>query len=193
LERTAYRQCSGKQRKSRARFCRGRGREIATGTFAVIVFRPRKGGEGFKYTVPMSHMAKLGQINRTIQDPLARYDAVMGIGDLFVVGGGAFRRINPKAFHRRAVRLPSGGPSLFCGRFSPVVRAPESLTILPRRQGRGMLLAAHQTHRGCTRNRTRCAPTCDEIVQLLNRHDNSLYAHRPEPLLRRPSPTDCNS
>jgi hypothetical protein len=29
-------------------------------------------------------MAKLGEINRTIQDPLARYNAVMDIGDLFV-------------------------------------------------------------------------------------------------------------
>ena len=55
------------------------------GTFAVVVIRPRKGGERLKYTVPMSHMAKLGEINRTIQDPLARYNAVMGIGDLFVV------------------------------------------------------------------------------------------------------------
>jgi hypothetical protein len=30
-------------------------------------------------------MARLGQINRTIQDPLARYQAVMDIGDLFAV------------------------------------------------------------------------------------------------------------
>ena len=55
------------------------------GTFAVVVIRPRKGGDGLKYTVPMSHMAKLGEINRTIQEPLARYAAVMGIGDLFAV------------------------------------------------------------------------------------------------------------
>jgi formylmethanofuran dehydrogenase subunit E len=55
------------------------------GTFAVVVIRPRKGGDGFKYTVPISHMAKLSEINRTIQDPLARYDAVMDIGDLFLV------------------------------------------------------------------------------------------------------------
>ena len=55
------------------------------GTFAVVVIRPRKGGEGLKYTVPMSHMANLGEINGTIQDPLARYEAVMGIADLFVV------------------------------------------------------------------------------------------------------------
>jgi len=56
-----------------------------TGTFAVVIIRPRKGGDGLKYTVPMYHMAKLVEINRTIQDPLARYNAVMGIGDLFVV------------------------------------------------------------------------------------------------------------
>jgi formylmethanofuran dehydrogenase subunit E len=55
------------------------------GTFAVVVIRPRKGGDGLKYTLPMSHMAKLGEINRTIQDPLARYHAVMGIDDLFLV------------------------------------------------------------------------------------------------------------
>src|SRR5438552_3687238 len=55
------------------------------GTFAVVIIRPRKGGDGVKYTVPMSHMAKLGEINRTIQDPLARYHAVMGIADLFTV------------------------------------------------------------------------------------------------------------
>jgi hypothetical protein len=55
------------------------------GTFAVVVIRPRKGGDGLKYTVPTSHMAKLGEINRTMQDPLARYNAVMGISDLFVV------------------------------------------------------------------------------------------------------------
>jgi formylmethanofuran dehydrogenase subunit E len=55
------------------------------GTFAVVVIRPRKGGDGLKYTVPMSHMVQLGEINRTMQDPLARYNAVVGINDLFVV------------------------------------------------------------------------------------------------------------
>jgi hypothetical protein len=55
------------------------------GTFAVVVIRPRKGGDGLKYTVPMSHMARLGEINRTIQDPPARYRAVMAIADLFTV------------------------------------------------------------------------------------------------------------
>ena len=54
-------------------------------TFAVVVIRPRKGGDGLKYTVPMSHMSKLGEINRTIQDPLARYHAVLGIAELFTV------------------------------------------------------------------------------------------------------------
>jgi hypothetical protein len=33
----------------------------------------------------MSHMVQLGEINRTMQDPLARYNAVVGINDLFVV------------------------------------------------------------------------------------------------------------
>jgi hypothetical protein len=56
-----------------------------SGTFAVIVIRPRKGGEGLKYTVPMSVMPKLGEINKTIQDPLARYNAVMALGNFFTV------------------------------------------------------------------------------------------------------------
>jgi hypothetical protein len=55
------------------------------GTFAVVVIRPRKGGEGVKYTVPMSLMPKLGEINKTIQDPLARYNAVMALGNFFAV------------------------------------------------------------------------------------------------------------
>src|SRR6187401_1559217 len=55
------------------------------GTFAVVVIRPRKGGDGLKYTVPMSMMPKLGQINSTIQEPLARYNAVMAIADLYTV------------------------------------------------------------------------------------------------------------
>jgi len=55
------------------------------GTFAVVLIRPRKGGEGLKYTVPISFMPKLGQINSTIHDPLARYNAVMALPDLFTV------------------------------------------------------------------------------------------------------------
>ena len=35
------------------------------GTFAVVIIRPRKGGDGVKYTVPMSVMPKLGEINKT--------------------------------------------------------------------------------------------------------------------------------
>jgi hypothetical protein len=55
------------------------------GTFAMVEIRPRKGGDGLRYTVPMAQMAGLGEINRTIQDPLARYHAVMAISDLFAV------------------------------------------------------------------------------------------------------------
>lgn len=53
------------------------------GAFAVVVIRPRKGGDGVRYTVPMAMMPKLGQINATIQDPVKRYEAVMAIPDLF--------------------------------------------------------------------------------------------------------------
>jgi hypothetical protein len=49
----------------------------------VVVIRPRKGGDGVKYTVPSSFLPKLGQINSTIQDPLARYNAVMALPGLF--------------------------------------------------------------------------------------------------------------
>jgi formylmethanofuran dehydrogenase subunit E len=55
------------------------------GTFAVVVIRPRKGGDGLKYSVPISFLPKLGQINSTIQDPLARYNAVTALPDLFTV------------------------------------------------------------------------------------------------------------
>jgi formylmethanofuran dehydrogenase subunit E len=55
------------------------------GTFAMVIIRPRKGGDGLKYTVPISFMPKLGQINSTIQEPLDRYNAVMAIPDLFTV------------------------------------------------------------------------------------------------------------
>ena len=55
------------------------------GTFAVVIIRPRKGGDGVKYTVPMSVMPKLSEINKTIQDPLARYNAVMALGEFFSV------------------------------------------------------------------------------------------------------------
>ena len=57
----------------------------AAGAFAVVVIRPRKGGDGLRYIVPMSVMPKLGQINSTIQDPIGRYNAVMAIPDLYSV------------------------------------------------------------------------------------------------------------
>ena len=55
------------------------------GTFAVVVIRPRKGGQGLKYTLPMSLMSKLGEINKTIQEPMGRYQAVMALPELFSV------------------------------------------------------------------------------------------------------------
>jgi formylmethanofuran dehydrogenase subunit E len=55
------------------------------GTFAVVVIKPRKGGDGLKYTVPKSVMPRLGRINSTIKDPIGRYQAVVEIADLFTV------------------------------------------------------------------------------------------------------------
>ena len=55
------------------------------GTFAMVMIRPRKGGAGLRYTVPMAVMPKLVEINKTIQDPLQRYSAVMAIRDIFAV------------------------------------------------------------------------------------------------------------
>jgi hypothetical protein len=55
------------------------------GTFAMVIIKPRKGGAGLKYTVPMSVMPKLDEINRTIEDPRSRYTAVMAIPNLFAV------------------------------------------------------------------------------------------------------------
>jgi formylmethanofuran dehydrogenase subunit E len=55
------------------------------GNFAVVVVRPRKGGDGLKYTVPISIMSKLNEINATITDPRGRYDTVMAIADLYTV------------------------------------------------------------------------------------------------------------
>jgi formylmethanofuran dehydrogenase subunit E len=55
------------------------------GTFAMVIIRPRRGGAGLRYTVPMAVMPKLIEINKTIQDPLQRYAAVMAIPDIFAV------------------------------------------------------------------------------------------------------------
>jgi formylmethanofuran dehydrogenase subunit E len=54
------------------------------GAAAVIIIRPRKGGSGFKYTIPMASLAKLGPMNKTL-DPRGRYDAVMTAEGLFLV------------------------------------------------------------------------------------------------------------
>jgi len=54
------------------------------GTAAVIVIRPHKGGAGFKYTIPMSALAPLGEMNKGF-DPRARLDAPMGADSLFEV------------------------------------------------------------------------------------------------------------
>ena len=54
------------------------------GALAVITIRPRKSGAGFKYTIPMSALPKLGEMNKTL-DPRGRYDAVMATDGLFEV------------------------------------------------------------------------------------------------------------
>ena len=54
------------------------------GDAAVIVIRPRQGGPGFKYTIPLSALAKLGPMNKNL-DERGRYDAVMTADDLFQV------------------------------------------------------------------------------------------------------------
>jgi formylmethanofuran dehydrogenase subunit E len=54
------------------------------GDVAVIVIRPRQGGAGFKYTIPMTALAKLGPMNKDL-DPRGRYDAVMAAEGLFQV------------------------------------------------------------------------------------------------------------
>jgi formylmethanofuran dehydrogenase subunit E len=54
------------------------------GDLAVIIIRPRQGGPGFKYTIPASALAKLGQMNRNL-DERGRYDAVMKDDGLFTV------------------------------------------------------------------------------------------------------------
>jgi formylmethanofuran dehydrogenase subunit E len=54
------------------------------GTAAVIVIRPRQGGAGFKYTIPVTALAKLGPMNKEL-DPRGRYDAVMAADGLFQI------------------------------------------------------------------------------------------------------------
>ena len=54
------------------------------GAAAVIVIRPRQGGAGFKYTIPMAALGKLAPMNKTLS-PRERYDAVMTMNGLFQV------------------------------------------------------------------------------------------------------------
>jgi formylmethanofuran dehydrogenase subunit E len=54
------------------------------GMIAVAIIRPRKGGAGFKYSIPASALAKLGSMNANL-DPRGRYDAVMTTDGLFQV------------------------------------------------------------------------------------------------------------
>jgi formylmethanofuran dehydrogenase subunit E len=54
------------------------------GVAAIAVIRPRRGGYGFKYTIPMTSLAKLGAMNANL-DPRGRYDAVMKEDGLFTV------------------------------------------------------------------------------------------------------------
>lgn len=49
---------------------------------AVIVIRPRQGGAGYRYTIPMGALATLREMNEKL-DPLARYHAVMKADGLF--------------------------------------------------------------------------------------------------------------
>jgi hypothetical protein len=51
---------------------------------AVVIIRPRKGGAGFKYTIPASDLARLGPMNKNL-DPRGRWDAVMKEDGLFTV------------------------------------------------------------------------------------------------------------
>ena len=54
------------------------------GMAAAIVIRPRQGGAGLKYAIPMTALAKLGPMNKDL-NPRGRYDAVMATEGLFQV------------------------------------------------------------------------------------------------------------
>jgi formylmethanofuran dehydrogenase subunit E len=54
------------------------------GAAAIIVVRPRRGGPGFKYTIPLSALAMLSPMNKDL-DPRGRYDAVMAADGLYQV------------------------------------------------------------------------------------------------------------
>jgi hypothetical protein len=52
------------------------------GAAAVVIVRPRQGGAGVKYTIPLSALPELAKMNREL-DPRGRYDAVMTAEGLF--------------------------------------------------------------------------------------------------------------
>jgi formylmethanofuran dehydrogenase subunit E len=52
------------------------------GAAAVVIVRPRQGGVGVMYTIPLSALPALAKMNREL-DPLGRYDAVMKADGLF--------------------------------------------------------------------------------------------------------------
>jgi formylmethanofuran dehydrogenase subunit E len=54
------------------------------GVAAVIVIRPRAGGIGYKYTIPLKSLPRLRKMNEEL-DPLGRHEAVMKADGLFEV------------------------------------------------------------------------------------------------------------
>jgi formylmethanofuran dehydrogenase subunit E len=49
---------------------------------AVIIIRPRQGGPGLRYEIPMQALPRLAEMNKTLE-PLQRYHAVMKADGLF--------------------------------------------------------------------------------------------------------------
>lgn len=54
------------------------------GTAAVMVIRPRQGGSGYRYTIPLKSLPRLRKMNEEL-DPLGRHEAVMKADGLFEV------------------------------------------------------------------------------------------------------------
>jgi formylmethanofuran dehydrogenase subunit E len=54
------------------------------GAAAVVVIRPRQGGAGYRYTIPLAALPRLGKMKSEL-DPRGRYDAVMKADGLFEV------------------------------------------------------------------------------------------------------------
>lgn len=54
------------------------------GAAAIAVIRPRSGGPGLRYTIPLASLDRLRQMNQTL-GPRERYDAVMAADGLFRV------------------------------------------------------------------------------------------------------------